>query len=131
MRTENTEKLLEQLLDEESLEMVRRATLASGLKHVRRRRIRSSILRGSACVCLLSLVLAAVYQGWLSTQAGPDSKSRKEGPAEVQTPVVQVISDDQLFALFPGRPMALVGTPGHQQLVFLDTATSPRPALQQ
>jgi hypothetical protein len=57
--------------------------------------------------------------------------SRKEAPAEVQTPMVQIINDDQLFALFPGRPMALVGTPGHQHLVFFDTTTSPRTALQQ
>ena len=32
---------------------------------------------------------------------------------------VKIISDEELFALFPNRPLALVGKPGHQQLVFL------------
>jgi hypothetical protein len=33
---------------------------------------------------------------------------------------VEYITTEQLFALFPNRPMALVGKPGHQQLIFLD-----------
>jgi hypothetical protein len=37
---------------------------------------------------------------------------------------VRVISDEELFALFPGRSLALVGPPGHQQLVFLDEPVS-------
>ena len=37
---------------------------------------------------------------------------------------VKMISDEELFALFPGRSLALIGKPGHQQLVFLDTPAS-------
>ena len=33
---------------------------------------------------------------------------------------VEYITTEQLFALFPNRAMALVGKPGHQQLIFLD-----------
>jgi len=33
---------------------------------------------------------------------------------------VEYITADQLFALFPNRQLALVGKPGHQQLIFLD-----------
>jgi len=33
---------------------------------------------------------------------------------------VKRISDEDLFSLFPDRSMALIGQPGHQQLVFLD-----------
>ena len=33
---------------------------------------------------------------------------------------VEYITADQLFALFPNRQIALVGKPGHQQLIFLD-----------
>jgi hypothetical protein len=40
--------------------------------------------------------------------------------APSETSDVKIISDDELFALFPGRSMALIGTPGQQQLVFLD-----------
>jgi hypothetical protein len=33
---------------------------------------------------------------------------------------VKIITDEELFALFPNRALALIGSPGHQQLVFLD-----------
>jgi len=33
---------------------------------------------------------------------------------------VEYITKEQLFALFPNRPMALLGKPGHQQVIFLD-----------
>jgi hypothetical protein len=33
---------------------------------------------------------------------------------------VKIINDEELFALFPNRAMALIGSPGHQQLIFLD-----------
>jgi len=36
------------------------------------------------------------------------------------TSKVKIITDEELFALFPNRAMALIGSPGHQQLVFLD-----------
>lgn len=36
------------------------------------------------------------------------------------------ITDEELFALFPNRPLALVGKPGQQQLVFLDQAKNSR-----
>jgi hypothetical protein len=32
----------------------------------------------------------------------------------------EIITDEELFALFPNRALALIGSPGHQQLVFLD-----------
>jgi len=35
-------------------------------------------------------------------------------------PRVKFISADELLALFPNRPVALIGKPGSQQLVFLD-----------
>ena len=36
---------------------------------------------------------------------------------------IKLITDEELFALFPGRSVALIGKPGHQQLVFLNTQT--------
>jgi hypothetical protein len=36
---------------------------------------------------------------------------------------VKLINDDELLALFPDRPVALIGKPGQQQLVFLDKPT--------
>jgi hypothetical protein len=39
---------------------------------------------------------------------------------QTDTAKVKIITDEELFALFPNRAMALIGSPGHQQLVFLD-----------
>jgi hypothetical protein len=39
---------------------------------------------------------------------------------------VKFITDEELFALFPNRPLALVGKPGQQQLVFLDQPAKSR-----
>jgi len=33
---------------------------------------------------------------------------------------VKYITTQELFALFPGRPIALIGKPGRQQVIFLD-----------
>jgi hypothetical protein len=38
---------------------------------------------------------------------------------------VKIITDEELFSLFPNRSMVLVGQPGHQQLVFLDQPEKP------
>jgi hypothetical protein len=38
---------------------------------------------------------------------------------------VKLITDDELLALFPDRPVALIGKPGQQQLVFLDELETP------
>ena len=46
-------------------------------------------------------------------------------PKTPLTPAVKTITDDELFALFPGRSMALIGKPGHQELVFLDSPAAP------
>ena len=33
---------------------------------------------------------------------------------------IRFISDDELLALFPGRPWALIGSPERKTLLFLD-----------
>ena len=38
---------------------------------------------------------------------------------------VKMLSDEELFALFPGRSLALLGNPGQQELVFLDRSANP------
>jgi len=43
----------------------------------------------------------------------------------LQLPAVQFINDDELLALFPNRPVALIGEPGKQRLVFLDRQNAP------
>lgn len=49
---------------------------------------------------------AETYDLWIATEIAEEK--------------IRFINDEELFALFPDRPMALIGEPGQQQLVFLD-----------
>jgi hypothetical protein len=41
-----------------------------------------------------------------------------------ETNKVKIITDEELFALFPNRAVALIGAPGHQQLIFLNNGVA-------
>ncbi|MDB6025892.1 MAG: hypothetical protein JWM68_2115 [Verrucomicrobiales bacterium] len=38
---------------------------------------------------------------------------------------IRVLSDEELVAMFPDRPIALIGPPEHRQLIFLDEQQKP------
>jgi hypothetical protein len=48
------------------------------------------------------------------------SQTAVSGSSGAAAQPIKVISDEELFALFPRRSLALIGSPGHQKLVFLD-----------
>jgi hypothetical protein len=123
MRIEDRDQLLNQVLGGDDLEPLRRATFEGGLASLRRRRRRRRLAQVSAVACLVVFAgLVTVFRLDLpvptsgnTTHLAHASISAPGGP-----PALKIITDEELFALFPGRPMALVGKPGHQQLVFLD-----------
>jgi hypothetical protein len=95
---------------------------------MRQERQRRRILRTSSLL-LLPLALAAAFV-WM--KSAPESAhlvvSKTSHPSIVVPQVqkkqsVESISDEELFALFPGRSLALLGTPGNQKLVVLDAPT--------
>jgi hypothetical protein len=124
MNRDEHDQLLAQLLTGEGLESFRQATLNSGLAALRHKRRRHRI----AMTCALTaLPLLAGLIALFVAHAIPQKSVTVSPPADQWIVLasdpdnpVKVISDAELFALFANRPLALVGKPGHQQLVFLD-----------
>ena len=122
MKHQEQDHLLNELLTGEAVSDFRQASLARVQSAIRSRKQR----RRAAKIAALAMlpVLAAV--GFVISHSSHTSVKPMERPAPtvVQNgsipPSVRVISDEELFALFPGRQMALVGPPGHQKLIFLD-----------
>ena len=127
MKRPDEDRLVNELLGEEHLEASRQATLDAGLRALRQQRRRRTLAR--TC-CLLLLAVGGVV--WIKDLlVRNDFSLARFGTlpitqATARTPAVRIITDEELFALFPNRPMALVGKPGQQQLVFLD---QPEPAV--
>ena len=125
MKPEDQNRLLKDVLAGEELSDFRHTSLDCTLALVKRRRRQRRILRASAMACLpLLLVLVVVLH---RTAPQPKVEHHISTPP-VELNRVKFISDKELFALFPGHSMALIGKPGYQQFVFLDKpAATERP----
>ncbi len=150
MKPSDHDRLLRELLDDEGLENFRRDSLAGALAALRARRLRRVALTAATAGVTLLLALAWLTPTWYGHPArNPGNTGRMPEPQLASLPVteasrlqpesdaapvltsapaetkddtrVQLINDEELFALFPGRSMALIGPPGAQQFVFLDT----------
>ena len=120
MKRFREDNLLQQIFDEDQVSALRQNSLERGLAAIRRRRA----LRRAAPM-VVSVLLLALAVGFLLTQekpAKPDAVQTASRPQPLAN--VKVITDDELFALFPNRSMALIGKPGHQQLFFFDQPRS-------
>jgi hypothetical protein len=119
MTDQDKSQLLEEILGDDALNQLRQGSLSRGLKEMRRRRQRAVAARVSMMALPALLLAFAVFypQAQRPHQApAPIAMSRASKAASR----VEYINTEQLFALFPNRPMALVGKPGHQQVLFLD-----------
>ncbi len=135
MKSDNSDSLLTEVFHGDDLDTVRQATLKCGLAEVRRQRGRRRLVRiGGVAALLLAAAAVSIYTldvlhrradklNQFSSAAGMPNPEPSKG--------VKIITDEQLFALFPGRPMALVGKPGQQQLVFLDQSETETNAVTQ
>jgi hypothetical protein len=147
MKSPDENPLLQEVLVDEKLSEFRRASLNHALAEMRRARQRRRIARIAALAILPLTMLALVWFKSSSTSVEPRPTSPELGVyaaspsalknssepvpdlasevtvkrAEARTPpAVETITDEELFALFPNRALALIGPPGQQQLVFLD-----------
>ena len=127
MKRTDQDKLLRETLTGEELSSFRNTSLAGGLAAMRRRRRYRRTMQFSAVAALTLLVtLGIAYQHRHKNLSREAASIKSNSPASAspsssaETAKVKIISDEELFALFPGRAMALVGKPGEQQLVFLD-----------
>lgn len=122
MKHREQDHLLNELLTSEAVADFRQASLARAQAAIRRRTQRRRAAKMAALTMLP--VLAAIAVVVSHSSHTPVKPVERLVPSVTQNgskpPSVRVISDEELFALFPGRQMALVGPPGHQKLIFLD-----------
>jgi hypothetical protein len=123
MKRTEQDQLLESILSGPDLVEFRQTTLEHGLMQLRTQRLRRRVLR-LAFACLAAGLVIPVFLGIRSTENRRERVEEKStamaAPSSAVQSQVQFITDEQLFALFPNRHMALIGKPGEQQLVFLD-----------
>lgn len=115
MRRSDQDRLLRDVLADESLARLREESLAHGLASLRQRRQRRTLLATAASLALMLTVLFVAQ--------------RRPATAVAKTSHIKFINDEQLFALFPGRPAALIGSPGEQKFIFLDAPAPPSASL--
>ncbi len=118
MKHRDEDPLLQEIVADEPLAELRRASRHQGLEAVRRAR-RLQRARRAGALALIPVVLILAIS--LHQRAGETPRTVNTAAAPREESGVRLISDEELFTLFPGRALALVGKPGQQQLVFLDT----------
>jgi len=97
---------------------------------MRQQQRRRRVVRICALVAVPLLFAVAILSRRAPEVSGRLTVSANPPPAVVPGPHarggdIKFITDEELFALFPNRPLALVGKPGQQQLVFLDQRWAP------
>jgi hypothetical protein len=117
MNTEDQDRFLRNILEDETSSGFREQSLRHGLRLIRRRRlVRNGLKLGMLPVFLLLVVWMANFP-----ERKVHTTVRRSNPAPTHVVgKVKFINDEQLLALFPDRSVALVGKPGSQQLLFLD-----------
>lgn len=105
--------------------------LATMLGSARKRRRQRAAMKGATVLALILTALffalhpapnASVKTGSVTVQQLPDPPPPAAEPeAPPQAPLqLQVLSDEELLAQFPGRAVAIIGSGDSKQLVFLD-----------
>jgi hypothetical protein len=120
MTNQDKNQLLTDILGDEELNQVRQASLLRGLKAMRRRRQVALAARVSMMVLPVLLLVAVVFYPRVQPLVPAPSPPAPSLGTELAGKV-EYINTEQFLALFPDRPLALVGKPGHQQVVFLDS----------
>jgi hypothetical protein len=134
MKPFDQDRLLSNLLAGDELSAFRRSSLEQGLALLRRRRRYRRVARWCLLASLPLAFAAGVFLAWppppeVRPVSVAESPAAGLSAAAPKARPLKFITDEQLLALFPGRPIALIGQPGHQQLLFLDQpAANPEPA---
>jgi len=125
MNRRDQEKLLKEILPAEDISDFRSESLNRGLAGLRRERRRRQVVRFSAMIVTLvglSIGLLVHSRNQHQNNRATIQPSSQPAPVEVAASHVDFISDDELLNYFTNEPVALVGKPGEQRLVFLGNA---------
>ena len=110
------DQLLAALFSED--ESARAASLDDAIgafRSVRTRKRARRALGGTAAIALGGVLL--LLQAPPRDPMNPETVTRAREPSAVR---IEIVSDDELLAQFPGRAVALVGPSSNRQLIFLD-----------
>ena len=120
------DELLQEVFSEAVSPAFREASLNRALASVRRRRTGRRVLGATLVLAVVVAVVARFGSGHRnsSSSPGPSAIASVRPPAVQTVPgtKIRLVDDDELLAMFPDRPVALVGPPEHRQFVFLDDA---------
>ena len=123
MRRNDQDELWRDCLAGDEVQDFKQEALAQMLVAVRRRKRRQHMIRLGALAIIPAAALLAFYfrpHEMVSPIQSVSASPTVKPAAPPQQQPVGIISDEELFALFPGRSMALIGRPGDQRLIFLD-----------
>ena len=112
------DELLREVLSSNELRAV---SLEKTLTAARRQRQLRHVLRGAGVMALVGIaaVLIWPHQTPISEPVVAVNSTKPSAPTIPGTDI-RVINDEELLAMFPDRPVALVGPPENRQFVFLD-----------
>ena len=132
MNRDNHNRLLQELFDSEELARLRRVSLDHMLASARLRRQRRRIGRAGVFAALSLLLITGVFS--IRAPRAPTVRNASSAPAntaasasKATSVTVKIITDEELYALFPNRSLALIGPVGAQRLVFFDNGSAVHP----
>lgn len=119
-------ELLNEVLTVENASKLRAKSLEVTLTAVRRQRRLRHALRCASPIVALGILTAALWY-----RQAPSIQPVAVQPAVIAAPTVpgtsiRLLSDEELLAMFPDRPVALIGPPDERQFVFLDEKRNSR-----
>ncbi len=124
MNRSEQDRLLGEILAGDEVAGFRQASLERGLTALRRRQrqraLRTGVLALTPLFVALGFLLSRPHGGNLPGGTSTGAPPVLAAAATIAASPVKFITDDELIALFPGRAVALIGKPGHQQFLFLD-----------
>lgn len=126
MKSTDEHSPLNELLTGPEVAEIRETSLRNGLAALQRARRRRQAVRGLVLACVPAVLVLV----WL--RVGSSDRHLEAPVADVPVAIapatlepqrassVEFITDEELLAFFPDQALALVGSEGHQQLIFFD-----------
>jgi len=120
--TPEHDELLNEVLTGGNVTELRTKSLDDTLTAVRQHRRLRHALRCASPVAAIGILMAIF---WYRHSQFPQPVAVQPAAAAMAAPTVpgtsiRLVSDEELLAMFPDRPVALVGPPENRQFVFLD-----------
>ena len=114
-----SEELLNEVMSPDEL---RAATLERTLTAARRHRRVRRAAQGAIVVAALLIPATIALRERAPKNPAITENNLQSAPSTQTVPGtnIRIVSDEELLAMFPGRPVALVGPPQDRRFVFLD-----------